>query len=150
MGGAVLTAGTIAPESVEAAWGSVRSVVVSAPEALTGALPEIALGISGTAENLDTCDGTFTEMLEYRNPAAPPVWAAHNNCGGDVILPWSEGQRFLIGDNVYEVIEVRNLPKFTSSAGDLTGLAGEIALQTCLFGQPVMTFLGASPVRAEA
>ncbi|MGW9159713.1 hypothetical protein [Microbacterium sp. NPDC055665] len=142
----MLSAAVLAPESVEAAWGSVRAVVVSAPQALTGDLPEITLGRSGTAADLDTCDGTFTQMLEYSNPQAPPVWAAHNNCGGDVVLPWTEGQQFRIGDTVYEVLEVRRLPKFTSTARDLTGLGGELALQTCLYGEHTMAFLGASPV----
>lgn len=146
LGGVLLTAGATIPDTVESAWGTVRAITVTAPQRLTGALPEISLGASGTAKELDACDGTFTRMLEYRNPDAPPVWAAHNNCGGDTILPWAEGQQFRVDGALYIVVDIRHLPKFTSTPDDLAGLDGEIAFQTCLYGKPVMAFVGADRV----
>lgn len=143
LGAAILSAGAIAPQSVESAWGHIRAVAVATPQALTGVLPEVSLGRPGTAEDLDACDGTFTKMIEYNNPDAPPVWAAHNSCGGDAILPWGEGQQFLIDGDRYVVLEVRHLPKFTSTSDDLAGLQGDIALQTCLYGKPLIAFIGA-------
>ncbi|KQQ62663.1 hypothetical protein [Microbacterium sp. Leaf320] len=123
---------------------------MTTPQLFTRELPSVRLGASGSAIDLDRCDGTFTEMVDYRQREVPPVWAAHNNCGGDTILPWKEGQRFLVGDEEYEVVEVRLLPKYTATPKDLLGMKGELALQTCLYGEPLMSFVGATSVRVLA
>jgi hypothetical protein len=78
------------------------------------------------------------------------VWAAHNNCGGDVLLPWEEGQRiqFEGDDQVYEVVDIRYTPKIWASTSDLVGLGGELALQSCFYGEDRMKFIGLDPVES--
>lgn len=150
VGIALLTATTVAPEPVAAAWGVVRTGVVSAPQLITGELPHVTLGASGGDQELDRCEGTFTEMIPYRRDGLPPIWAAHNNCGGDVILPWQTGQQFMVDDRTYEVVEVRLVPKHTTTTVDLVGLAGDLGLQTCLYGEQTMVFVGAIQIEGEA
>ena len=74
----------------------------------------------------------------------PETAAAHNNCGGDVLLPWDEGQQIQIEgrDEVYEVIDIRYTSKIWASTDDLVGLQGDLALQTCFYGEDRMKFVG--------
>lgn len=146
IGSATLTAAAVDPQAIETVWGSARAVMVTAPLALSGDLPEVTLGASGTAADLDLCDGTFTEMVDYDAEGVPPVWAAHNKCGGDVILPWSVGQHLVIDSQEYEVVDMMTVPKFTSTVDDVAGLEGMLALQTCLYGDPQIRFVGVAPV----
>lgn len=157
--GLTIGAGVLfAPEATERIYGDAkigvqelgRDVAAVAEETVTGekTYPQINLGVSGTVRELDRCDGTFTEMKSYERDGVPPVWAAHNNCGGDIILPWEIGTELQITGNptVYRVVDIRYTSKVWSSTADLVGLSGELALQTCFYGEDRMKFIGLEPV----
>ncbi|WOF23095.1 hypothetical protein N8K70_00055 [Microbacterium betulae] len=153
IGGLALGAGTLfAPQAVEQAYGAVKVGVADrvqqVQQEVFEELPTVSLGVSGGQAELDLCDGTFTEMLSYEREGVPPVWAAHNNCGGDVILPWEIGQRLRVAgsDQVYEIVDITYTSKIWSSTADLVGLEGELALQSCFYGEDRMKFIGLEPV----
>ncbi|MGW9113127.1 hypothetical protein [Microbacterium sp. NPDC055683] len=152
-GGVALGAGTLfAPQAVEQAYGTIKvgfaEKVQQVQEQVFEELPTVKLGVSGGQTELDYCDGTFTEMLSYEREGVPPVWAAHNNCGGDVILPWEVGQRIQVegDDTVYEIVDIRYTSKIWSSTADLVGLGGDLALQSCFYGEDRMKFIGLKAV----
>jgi hypothetical protein len=152
VGGVAIGASTLlAPQAVEHAYGTVKvgvaDKVQEVQEEVFEELPSVKKGASGGKTELDWCDGTFTEMLSYEREGVPPVWAAHNNCGGDVILPWEKGQRLRIegSDQVYEIVDIRYTSKIWSSTADLVGLKGEFALQSCFYGEDRMKFIGLEP-----
>ncbi|MFB8188133.1 hypothetical protein ACFC14_02340 [Microbacterium sp. NPDC055988] len=140
----------VAPERVERAYGATKSTVDAIAAGVRATvldeLPRARLGATGGKAELSRCDDTFTQMASYTRAGVPPVWAAHNNCGGDVILNWQLGDHVILstaqGDVEYEVVEVRHVPKTWSSTDDLLGLDGDLALQTCLYGQDIMDFVG--------
>ena len=151
-GAGILLTSFVAPQVTERAYGQVKTVVVStvdsARSTMWNELPVVRLGATGGVSELDRCDGTFTEMSSYVRKDVPPVWAAHNNCGGDVSLPWQLGQRVHIEgrDEVYEVVDIRAVSKTWSSTDDLVGLGGDLALQTCFYGEDRMKFVGLTAV----
>ncbi|MHB1288963.1 hypothetical protein [Georgenia sp.] len=151
-GGALLVGLLAAPERVEYVYGTVKTAVTgsihAAREDAFGDLPTVDLGATGGVHELDGCDGTFTEMSSYEREGVPPVWAAHNNCQGDVLLPWEIGQRVQVegSDQVYQVVDIRHTPKTWATTVDLLGLDGSFALQTCFYGEDRMKFVGLEPV----
>lgn len=151
-GGVTLVGLLAAPQTVEYAYGTVKTALTgsvdAAREDLFGDLPTVNLGATGGVRELDGCDGTFTEMSSYERDGVPPVWAAHNNCHGDVLLAWEVGQRVQIegSDQVYEVTDIRHTPKTWATTDDLLGLGGSLALQTCFYGEDRMKFVGLEPV----
>lgn len=151
-GFAALASAIVAPQSVEYTYGTVKTVlsgsIDAARENVLGDLPTVSLGVTGGVQELDGCDGTFTEMSSYAREGVPPVWAAHNNCDGDVLLPWEVGQRVRVdgSEQVYEVVDIRHAPKTGATTDDLMGLDGSFALQTCFYGENRMKFVGLEPV----
>jgi len=153
LGASFLSASVLAPDAVDRVTGDVKVSVlktfheVFAPDEL----PVIRLGVEGGMVELDRCDGTFTEMVSYRIDDVLPLFAAHNNCGGDVILGWELGQRVTIegSDVIYEVVEERHTPKW-SNVEELTGMTGEFMVQTCFYGENKMRFLSLAPVDPAA
>lgn len=151
-GGVVIVGLIAAPEEVEYVYGTVKTTVTgsldAAREDVFGDLPTVDLGATGGVAELDGCDGTFTEMSSYEREGVPPVWAAHNNCQGDVLLPWEIGQQLRVegSDQVYEVVDIRHTPKTWATTDDLLGLDGSFALQTCFYGEDRMKFVGLEPV----
>lgn len=138
----------IAPELMDKVAGNLKvTVEKQASEWITpGELPEVVLGGEGDMSDLDGCTGEFTEMISYRVDGIPPLFSAHNNCGGDIILGWELGQRVRIAgsDVVYEVVEERHAPQ-PSGAERLEGMSGELVLQTCYYGETRMRFLALTP-----
>lgn len=138
------------PQEAEKVYGSVQRNVGNFRLEVLGEVPEVTLGASGGQYELDRCDGTFTEMLSYESDEVPPVWAAHNNCSGDVLLPWELGQQVLVktGDQeaLYEVVDIRLTPKTWATIDDIEGLGGDFALQSCFYGEDRMKFIGLQPV----
>lgn len=151
-GGALLASLLFVPQAVERAYGEAKTTISATVDDVRAevfdTLPTIHLGATGGVGELDRCDGTFTEMSSYEHGDVPPVWAAHNNCSGDVLLPWETGQRIQIegDDQVYEVVDIRNTPKTWATIDDLVGLDGSLALQTCFYGEDRMKFIGLEPV----
>ncbi len=111
-------------------------------------LPSVTLGKDGGLPELDRCDGTFIRMADYsRVVGLQDTYAAHNSCGGDVILPLGKGSRLLVNGIEYEVVSTRDLPKEGSKATQLLGLDGDIILQSCYYLPTMyMHFLGVTPV----
>lgn len=147
--GAALLAGSVfAPDLVSRAAGAVKVEVERQLQRILtpDELPVIRLGPEGGLIELDLCDGTFTEMVSYRMDGVPPLYAAHNNCGGDILLGWEIGDRVRIegSDTVYTVVEERHTPKW-SHIEKLVGMSGEIVLQTCYYGENRMRFLALAP-----
>ena len=148
-GALLLAASMFAPDLVDRVAGEVKVAVQKQVHQIVSPdeLPVIRLGGEGGMVELDHCDGTFTEMVSYRVDGVLPLYAAHNNCGGDVILGWDLGQRVRVdgSDIVYEVVEERHTPKW-SNVDQLVGMSGEFMVQTCFYGQNRMRFLALAPV----
>ncbi|MBP2436908.1 hypothetical protein [Microbacterium amylolyticum] len=148
VGAVVLGATLLMPEQTERIYGQaktqVNQVVDDVREQVLEEYPTVRLGVEGGMAELDSCDGTFTIMTSYEREGVPTTAAAHNNCGGDVLLPWDEGQRINIDglDGVYEIVDIRYTSKIWSSTDDLVGLQGDIALQSCFYGEDRMKFIG--------
>jgi hypothetical protein len=142
----------LAPEATDRVTGNVKVAIHEQVQQIIapGVLAEITLGVEGGMRELDRCDGTFTEMTSYRVPEVLPLYAAHNNCGGDVILAWELGQHVRVaGSNViYEVVEERHTPKW-SNVDVLEGMAGEFMVQTCFYGENKMRFLALAPADSQ-
>jgi hypothetical protein len=155
VGGLLLGAAALLwPSQVEQAYGEVQITVGQWRTQQVGEVPIAHLGATGGKGLVDRCDGTFTEMESYERDGLPPVWAAHNNCGGDVVLPLAIGDLVDLehdGATVrYRVIDVRETSKVWVTTEAIIGLHGELALQSCFYGGSgvPMKFLGL--VRAEA
>lgn len=152
LGASFVVVSSVAPDAVDRATGDIKVTVqkqfqqIVAPDAL----PELRLGGEGGLVQLDRCDGTFTEMVSYRVDGVLPLFAAHNNCGGDIILGWELGQRVTIegSDVVYEVVEERHTPKW-SDVEALVGMSGEFMVQTCFYGENRMRFLALAQVAPQ-
>lgn len=160
LGGAFMAAGAgilvlalTAPQTIEQGYGHVRGAVNDVSASVSeaqGVLPSVALGVQGGQVELDWCDGTFIEMVSYQSAEnVPPVYAAHNNCGGDVVLNRTVGTQLTIDGRpgTYEVVEVRNTEKHWVTTDELVGLQGELALQSCFYGENRMQFVGLKPAR---
>lgn len=160
-GGVALLLGVwLMPETVEKGYGALKSgyrgTVDKVQEQVFDEYPTVALGVTGDESDLDVaCSAgdtyhTFTIMKSYERDGVPPTAAAHNNCGGDVLLPWEEGQKINIEgdgeDGLYEIIDIRYTPKIWATTEDLIGLEGELALQTCFYGEDRMKFIGLQKV----
>lgn len=158
VGAALLAAGValgtttvVAPEVVERAYGVVQ--ITAAKVVNSVVRPEVRLGATGGQRELDRFDGTFTEMTAYEREGVPPVWAAHNNAGGDAVLPLEIGDEITVVDaagaaSIHRVVDVRITAKYGVTADELVGLGGELALQSCFFGEPRMRFVGLERVSA--
>jgi len=146
-------ASAFAPEAVDRVTGEAKVAIATQLRTLFAPddLPVVRLGDEGQIRDLDDCDGTFTEMVSYRLDGVPPLYAAHNYCGGDAILGWDIGQHVRVAgsDTVYEVVEERRTVKW-ADAQLLQGMRGEFLLQTCFYGQNLMRFVGLEPVDTRA
>lgn len=144
--GAILGVTAVAaPDVVERGYGVVQIAAAQVVNRVT--VPEVRLGARGGQRELDRFDGTFTEMTSYEREGVPPVWAAHNNAGGDAVLPLAVGQWVRVvdpsGEGVeYRVVDVRVTPKHGVTSADLDGLSGDLVLQSCFFGEARMRFVG--------
>ncbi|WP_162238899.1 hypothetical protein [Microbacterium sp. Leaf320] len=136
------------PTETERVLGTAKVALQTAAQELIAPdqLPRITLGAEGGTRELDACTGEFTEMITYRDAAVPPLYAAHNNCGGDIILGWQLGTRVQVAgsDTVYEVVDERRTPK-GAPVDTLAGIDGELLVQTCFYGEDQMRFLALAP-----
>ena len=160
-GGLALLVGVwLVPDTVEQGYGALktgyRGTVDKVQEQVFAEYPTVGLGVTGGTHDLEVaCNAgdtyrTFTIMTSYERDGVPPTAAAHNNCGGDVLLPWEEGQKIHIEgegvDGLYEIIDIKYTPKIWATTEDLIGLKGELALQTCFYGEDRMKFIGLEKV----
>ncbi|MGO1266529.1 MAG: hypothetical protein ACTMIY_07855 [Microbacterium gubbeenense] len=151
-GGALLVGVLLQPQLVEKVYGDtktkVQDTVASVQQDVFDELPTVTVGARGGWAVGDRADGTSTNMTSPGGVGTPPPAAAHNNCKGDVLLGWEEGQQVHIEgrDEVYEVVEIRYTSKIWNSTEELVGLQGDIALQSCFYGEDRMKFVGLEPV----
>lgn len=135
------------PEGSQRFWGAAR---IAAARVTAGAdLPTVRLIPAGGTQQLRKCDpDSFAEMTGYQRRDLPPTYAAHNLCGGDVILAWEVGQQVkIVGSaTVYEVVDLRVIPKFHVDTEDLVGIEGELLLQSCFYGEPRMKIVGLAAI----
>jgi len=142
------------PDEVQETYGHVQLAVGEWRAHAAHEVPSATLGASGGKSVLNRCDGTFTEMTAYERDGVPPVWAAHNDCGGDIVLPLAIGDEIdLVHDGSterYRIIDIRETPKVWVTTEALIGLKGELALQSCFYGgtDVPMKFLGLERVAA--
>lgn len=138
----------MAPREIERVLGPMKVAVQAAAQDVIASdhLPQITLGSGGGTRELDACSGAFIEMVAYRGDAVPPLYAAHNNCGGDIILGWQLGTKVQItgSDIVYEVVDERRTSK-GAPIDALFGIGGELLVQTCFYGEDTMRFLALAP-----
>ena len=139
---------------------TVQAAAVAIADGDPGPVRSVALGVAGGEAELDRCDGTFTRMVDYTAPETdiPPVWAAHNNCGGDVLLSWELGDRLTLtgpgasgaSGQVFEVVEVRHAPRDGADLTALDGMSGDLIVQTCYYRPDTrMRFLALEPVSED-
>lgn len=156
-GAVVGIAAIFAPEQTESASVSVvaavRAGVHHAAAAANDGVPTVVLGGAGDAADIDACSGEFIGVQEYLGKPAglQPTFAAHNGCGGDVILDWQLGQHVDViapaGDTVrHQVVDIRVVPQFGSTTVDIEGVGGALLLQTCFWVADDMRFVGLSPL----
>lgn len=113
--------------------------------------PTIHLNGSGGKYELDTAKrGDWVFLDGYSHVTGiPPIWAQHNNRGGDEILSWEVGQKFNVKgsgfDEVFIVVDTRDVYKF-GTVDQVKGMQGSIALQTCRYGENIIEFIGAVPL----
>lgn len=150
-GAALLALQMLFPAQLERAIGEVRVAVTGTVSDIAQQIsPEshdsITLGPLGGRREMNWCDGRFIEMESYRISGVLPVYAAHNNCGGAVILSWELGDTVKVSgsDALYEVVAERHTKKWDNIAS-LRGMEGELLVQTCFFGQNKMRFLALAP-----
>ncbi|PPF41857.1 hypothetical protein C5B85_18220 [Pseudoclavibacter sp. AY1F1] len=162
MGAAALAVSVLAPDLTQQAVGQVRHVAqavelyAESTDPVAGpALPTVRLGELGPEALLDVCDGSFPELEQYRVEATlQPVYAAHNNCGGDIILAWQVGTNVTIQQHdgstaTYVVTDSRDVGKHGSTTGDLLGLDGTLLVQSCYWGRDTMRFVALNPVTSS-
>lgn len=103
---------------------------------------------SGGGLTVDRCSGGFTLMSDYAvDGRVPPVVAAHNNCGGALVLGLRVGDRVrVVGGGelagLYRVVGDRVLGAVGASTGGLVGVEGELLVQSCFWVGDRIRFVG--------
>lgn len=120
-----------------------------APETPTVEVRRYTVSISnkGGEEEMDACRGGFTEMTGYPELGEHRLLSAHNNCGGDVVLPMVTGDHVIIeGDQEYAITEIRDTPKHDVTTDVMKDMNGIIFLQSCYYNDNHMKFVALTPV----
>ena len=157
VGVAGLISTAVAPEWTEEVVGNavgnaVAQVQQTAVDAGVTPPPLLTLAGPGGQAELDRCDGTWTQMVQYIEGGVPqPVHSAHNGCGGNPLLTLEMGGtidvRQLDGTVVtYQAVDERRVAQVGTTTADIMGMGGDLILQTCFWDNATMRFLGLSPV----
>lgn len=139
------------PEEAEKAAGTARIATGEVVMKAKGQkYPKVRLGVKGHIRELNRCDGTFIEMGAYETEGLQPVYAAHNNCKGDVILKLEVDDIIDVkGKGQYKISDIRHTKKTWSTTDEILGMDGEFILQSCYYGENRMKFISMTPVEAE-
>lgn len=153
LGVAGLISTTVAPEWTEEVVGNaVAQVQQTAVNTGVAPPPVLTLAGPGGQAELDRCDGTWTQMIQYIEVGVPqPVHSAHNGCGGNPLLTLEMGGtidvRQLDGNVVtYQAVDERRVAQVGTTTADIMGMGGDLILQTCFWDNSTMRFVGLSPV----
>ena len=153
VGVAGLISTAVAPEWTEEVVGNaVAQVQQTAVDAGVTPPPLLTLAGPGGQAELDRCDGTWTQMVQYIEGGVPqPVHSAHNGCGGNPLLTLEMGGtidvRQLDGTVVtYQAVDERRVAQVGTTTADIMGMGGDLILQTCFWDNATMRFVGLSPV----
>lgn len=138
------------PDEAEKITGDIRVATGQAVMKAKGQKhPVVRLGVRGGQYELNRCDGTFIEMASYETEGLQPVYAAHNNCKGEVILPLEVGDIIEIeGEGEYTISEERHTKKTWSTTDEILGMEGDFILQSCYYGEDRMKFISMTPVES--
>lgn len=127
-----------APAPVEAAAPAAPAILdlpTAEPVAETVAAPASwSIGISafGWQNELDACQWVLMDMAAE---VPLPIVAAHNYCGGGVVLDMQIGDSVTLGgygyDGTYVVTGDRDASAGGSAAAAVSGMDGDVILQTC-------------------
>ena len=148
-----LIAGTLFfPDEAEKVAGEVRIATTQTIQKAKGQEhPVIRLGVKGGKRELDRCDGSFIEMASYETEGLQPVYAAHNVCKGEVVLPLEMGELVEVkGHGLHVITDIRYTKKTWSTTNDIMDMTGDFIVQSCFYGENRMKFIGLTPVGAEA
>lgn len=150
---ALIMGSAVAPNKTESivfgTGATIRNSITQQLDKVQHRLPVVHLnGRGGTWALNRAKHGDFVYMSGYRMSGIVPVYASHNNYGGDIILNWRKGKLVeLKGEGrtgVWKVIGVRNIPKYANVSA-LKVLRGTVALQTCYYGRNVMRYVELVP-----
>lgn len=149
---AIFTAPDLAEKVVYSTKTNVEAKIEKAKESIVDDYyPTICFYGSGGMYELDLgMYNCFVHVLAYDSvEGVPKTWAAHNGLGGDPILTWEVGQKVRIEndgyDGVWVVVDYKDIDKF-GPVSQAEGLLGDIALQTCHWGEPIVRFVGLVPL----
>lgn len=115
----------VAPAAVE------QAAVEEAP-APVAASWSIGIGAFGWQAELDACQWVLLDMVA----SVPlPIVAAHNYCGGGIVLEMQPGDTVTLSgygyDGTYVVTGSRDAWTGADAASAVAGMDGEVVLQTC-------------------
>lgn len=103
--------------------------VPSAPAIPTWSVAITAIGLQA---EIDACQWV---RMDFSAAVTIPVVAAHNFCGGDIVLQMQSGQAVSLSgaglDGSYVVVAARDAQADQDAVDAISGLAGDVILQTC-------------------
>jgi hypothetical protein len=110
----------------------VAQPAVEAPAAPAPASWNIGISAFGWQNELDACQWVLMDMVA----SVPlPIVAAHNYCGGDIVLEMQVGDTVTLGgygfDGTYVVTGDRDAWSGGDAAEAIAGMGGDVILQTC-------------------
>ena len=97
-------------------------------------VPSWSIGITafGWQDELDACQWVLMDMVAE---VPLPIVAAHNYCGGDIVLSMAVGDTVTLSgygfDGTYVVTSAKDAWAGDDAAVAISGMAGEVILQTC-------------------
>ena len=142
IGASLVASAAFAPDQTEKIVGEVKVAIEDTSNKVRGKHVTVKLGKKGGLREVDRCDGTWIEMTSYELEGLQPVYAAHNMCKGDKILPLKKGDRIKVkGGEMYQIADIRYLKKTWSTTDKLLGMRGDLILQSCFYGENRMKFI---------
>jgi hypothetical protein len=107
---------------------------IAEPEPVAVTAPSWSIGISafGWQDELDACQWVLMDMVAE---VPLPIVAAHNYCGGGIVLEMQVGDTVTLSgygfDGTYVVTGDRDAWSGGDAATAISGMGGDVILQTC-------------------
>ncbi|TDP89528.1 hypothetical protein EDF62_3259 [Leucobacter luti] len=155
---AILIGLGVAPDKTKEVIGTAGTQIKHQAQVVSGQTPRVILGPDGGQELVDQCPGSWVRMVDYQtDEMQSPVYSAHNGCWGegvrgDVILPLGIGDVVEVverdgGEQEFRIVEMLDVPQFTTTVDDISHLSGTLILQTCYWDGATMKFVMLEPVQ---